>query len=206
MNSLTKLWAQTITTMKNLLILIILCSIGLNRSFAQKPDDAHQGGIVFYLFQEGDAGYVAGEVHGLIAATEDQTTIEEWDEIEDGTVWGCYENELSGANGTAIGTGAQNTLDILASCSENGIAAKLATDYEVIENGVTYDDWFLPSKDELDILYQNKDTIGGFDYNRYWSSTQHVYYLAWIQYFTDGFQILSSSKTSNSAVRSVRAF
>ena len=131
--------------MKHLLILIILCSIGLNSSFAQKPDDAYQGGIVFYLFQEGDAGYVAGEVHGLIAATEDQTTIEEWDEIEDGTVWGCYENELSGANGTAIGTGAQNTLDILAGCSEDGIAAKLATDYEVIENGVTYDDWFLPS-------------------------------------------------------------
>jgi hypothetical protein len=206
MNSLTKLWAETIAPMKNLLVLIILCSIGLNSSFAQKPDDAYQGGIVFYLFQEGDAGYVAGEVHGLIAATEDQTTIEEWDEIEDGTVWGCYENELSGANGTAIGTGAQNTLDILAGCSEDGIAAKLATDYEVIENGVTYDDWFLPSKDELDILYQNKDTIGGFDYNRYWSSTQHVYYLAWIQYFTDGFQILSSSKTSNSAVRSVRAF
>ena len=80
--------------MKHLLILIILCSIGLNSSFAQKPNDAYQGGIVFYLFQEGDPGYVAGEVHGLIAATEDQTTIEEWDEIEDGTVWGCYENNF----------------------------------------------------------------------------------------------------------------
>jgi hypothetical protein len=100
----------------------------------------------------------------------------------------------------------RRTLDILTGCSEAGIAAKLAADYEVTVDGATYDDWFLPSKNELDMLYQNKDTIGGFDYNRYWSSTQHVYYLAWIQYFTDGFQILSSSKTSNSAVRSVRAF
>ena len=55
-------------------------------------------------------------------------------------------------------------------------------------------------------LYLNKDLIGGFTFNRYWSSTQHVYHLAWVQYFTDGFQILSSSETSNSAVRSVRAF
>jgi len=77
-----------------------------------------------------------------------------------------------------IGTGAQNTLDILTGCSKVRIAAKLATDYEVIVDGATYYDWFLPSKNELAILYQYKNTIGSFDYNLYWSSTQYVYYLA----------------------------
>ena len=113
-------------------------------------------GELYFTYLRMRSGYVAGEVHGLIAATEDQTTIEEWDEIEDGTVWGCYENELSGADGTAIGTGAQNTLDILAGCSEDGIAAKLSADYEVTEDGVTYDDWFLPSKNELNLMYRKQ--------------------------------------------------
>ena len=192
--------------MKHLLILIILCSIGLNSSFAQKPDDAYQGGIVFYLFQEGDPGYVAGEVHGLIAATEDQTTIEEWDEIEDGTVWGCYENELSGADGTAIGTGAQNTLDILAGCNEDGIAAKLSADYEVTEDGVTYDDWFLPSKDELNELYLNKEVVGGFFATGfYWNSTEGDGSFAKVQFFDEGYQG-ADLKSSTAGVRAVRSF
>ena len=151
-------------------------------------------------------GYVAGEVHGLIAATKDQTTMEEWEKTKDGAVRGCYETELLKVDRTAIGMGAQNTRNILARCNEDGIAAKLTSDYQVKENGVTYDDWFLPSKDELNKLYLNKNLIGGFIFNRYWSSTQHIYYLAWVQYFTDGFQILSFSETSNSAVRSIKAF
>ena len=52
-----------------------------------------------------------------------------------------------------IGTGAQNTLDILTGCSKARIAAKLAADYEVTVDGATYNDWFLLSKNELDILY-----------------------------------------------------
>ena len=35
-----------------------------------------------------------------------------------------------------------------------------------------YDDWFLPSVDELIQMYQQKDAIGGFDSVYYWSSTQ----------------------------------
>ena len=191
---------------KNILLFSFICSIGLTNCFGQKPGDAYQGGIIFYIFKKGDMGYVAGEVHGLIAATKDQTTMEEWEKMKDGALWGCYETVLLKVDRTAIGMGAQNTRNILARCNEDGIAAKLASDYQVKENGVTYDDWFLPSKDELNKLYLNKDLIGGFTFNRYWSSTQHIYYLAWVQYFTDGFQILSSSETSNSAVRSVRAF
>jgi surface protein len=159
--------------------------------------NAYQGGIVAYLFQEGDAGYVAGEVHGLIAATEDQSTEAKW---------GCTFTELSGADGTAIGTGAQNTLDILAGCSEDGIAAKLSADYEVTEDGVTYDDWFLPSKDELNELYLNKEVVGGFFATGfYWNSTEGDGSFAKVQFFDEGYQG-ADLKSSTARVRAVRSF
>ncbi|MDB4291588.1 hypothetical protein N9922_05185 [Cyclobacteriaceae bacterium] len=137
----------------------------------------YQGGIIFYLLQKGDSGYVAGEVHGLIAASEDIITND-----QQSFIWGCNNINISGADGTAIGTGAQNTLDILATSSEDRIAAKVASDYEVIENGITYDDWFLPSKDELKVLRENIESIrimkaeanplGGYNDISYWSSTK----------------------------------
>ncbi len=98
--------------------------------------DSYQGGKIAYIFQSGDPGYVGGEIHGLIAAASDQST---------GAEWGCHGTGIAGANGTAIGTGAQNTTDILNGCTEAGIAAKLCDVYS--NDG--YNDWFLPSRDEL---------------------------------------------------------
>jgi hypothetical protein len=48
--------------------------------------------------------------------------------------------------------------------------------------------WRLPSKDELDILYDNKDKIGGFARDYYWSSTEFDDYDAWLQDFANGSQ------------------
>ena len=60
-------------------------------------------------------------------------------------VWGCDESSISGADGLAIGTGAKNTTNILAGCSDAGIAADLADDY----SHNTLNDCYAPSKDEL---------------------------------------------------------
>jgi hypothetical protein len=129
--------------------------------------------------------------HGLIAAPSDQGTAQ----------WGCYGTVISGADGTAIGTGAQNTIDIMNGCSTEGIAARLCGD--LVFGG--YSDWYLPSKDELNKLYINRLAIGGFANYGYWSSTEFDNFSAWLQFFVDGFQI-DSAKNFNDYVRAVRAF
>ncbi|MCP4001428.1 MAG: DUF1566 domain-containing protein, partial [Gammaproteobacteria bacterium] len=153
-------------------------------------DEGPASGIVFYIEDTG--------VNGLEAALEDQST---------GAEWGCYGTEIAGADGTAVGTGASNTADILAGCNEPGIAAELCDDYSV--NG--YDDWFLPSKDELARLYAQGEVVlgvqgpGGYDWR--WSSTdvpvRDTSELAWS---TDGFAYIWWPKDSLLRVRAVRAF
>ena len=67
------------------------------------------------------------------------------------------------------------------------------------------DGWRLPTKDELNILYNNKDKIGGFASVAYWSSSEREDTSAWLQYFGNGVQNYTN-KTVTFYVRAVRAF
>jgi hypothetical protein len=152
----------------------------------------YQGGIVFYL--DGSGG-------GLIAAPTDQTN----------SPWGCSGIFISGADGTAIGTGAQNTIDIESGCSETAIAAKICADLTL--GG--YTDWFLPSQDELNQMYLKRGIInttatanggGNFAPNGiYRSSTEHSSTQAKIHSFSDN-SAGPGSKTTPYQVRAIRAF
>ena len=152
-----------------------------------------QGGLVAYILQAGDPGYDASVQHGLIAAPSDQGTAQ----------WGCSGTEISGADGTAIGTGAQNTIDIMNGCSEAGIAARLCGD--LVLGG--YSDWYLPSRDELNKLFLNLSyQVTLYESTDYWSSTELDSGNAWIQSFNSGLPAVNNFKDGGSGVRAVRAF
>jgi Protein of unknown function (DUF1566) len=145
---------------------------------------SYGGGIIFYIDGTG--------LHGLISATSDQST---------GTPWGCM-GTLIGGTGTAIGTGQANTTLIVNGCSTAGIAARICDD--LVMNG--YSDWFLPSKDELNLLYQQIAVVGGFANWYYWSSSEYNATGAWYQSFSSGIQYSYDVKYDTYCVRAVRAF
>ena len=158
-------------------------------------DTGPAGGIVFYRGSFGNGW------HYLEAAPAST----EWRSKE----WGGYGTNVGGTS-TKIGSGKSNTAKIIAKYGnaepydkKTDYAAKLCAD-------LTYggfSDWFLPSKDDLDLMFKNlyKKNIGGFDAYYYWSSSEYSSYGAWRQYFSDGSQY-SYDKYTNLRVRAVRAF
>ena len=172
------------------------CTVTVNSALVA-IGDSYGGGIVAYILQSGDPGYDPNEQHGLIAATADQST---------GCAWSNITTILIGTTGTAIGTGLANTTAIIGQSGHTSSAAKVCYDYSVTVDSVIYDDWFLPSKGELDKLYINKVAIGDFAGNYYWSSSEYGTALnAWHQDFNSGIQ-LNTNKNFNARVRAVRAF
>lgn len=159
--------------------------------------DTHQGGIIFYLDASG--------CHGLIAAPSDQSTGIAWQDIavEFSVDTYAYGNGIGAGDGN--GRGIRRWQGECSSC----YASELCQDLSL--GG--YTDWYLPSKYELNLMYENigqgdalgLGNIGNFGNSYYWSSTEDDTNSAWEQTFSNGIQdSLDKNYTIN--VRAVRAF
>jgi hypothetical protein len=146
---------------------------------------SYHGGIIFYIDGTGQ--------HGLIAATSDQGT---------GIAWNNGRNIFIGANNTAVGAGEANTEAIISAQGNTGnYAALLCANY----TSGGYNNWYLPSRDELNILYRKRNVVGGFSATNYWSSSEVTQGKAWDEEFGGGYKF-KDSKSFTLNVRAISSF
>jgi len=171
-------------------------------------DTGPAGGIVFH-----DKGFYSEGWRYLEAAPTD---------LDGGIIFGYYKanansNPQSSGTFTSIGSGRTNTQILVDTMGDQAYssyipgdgsreaeyAAKLCENYE--SNG--HSDWFLPSKDELDLMYKylKVQGLGGFSEGNYWSSSENDAINAWYQYFYNGYQY-HNYRDYVLRVRPVRAF
>ncbi|MCX6278487.1 MAG: hypothetical protein NT004_10355 [Bacteroidetes bacterium] len=154
--------------------------------------DAYQGGKVVYFFQPGNPGYIGGETHGLIVSAIDNAA---------NIPWGIGSNAAVGAFGLSIGEGPAATRKIVDALGAGYYAAYVCDTLTL--NG--YTDWYLPSRDEMRCLYNNRYIIGGVDGGIFWISLEENFY-AYNTYFTSPLNEYSMPKSTLRRVRAFRTF
>ena len=139
-----------------IILACLLLFIGCKKTKKMKLGDTYQGGKIAYLDATGE--------HGMIVSLSD---------LISQCAWGCNGIEIIGADGAKYGNGQQHTNDILQGCNQVNSAAKICDNYSV--DG--YSDWFLPSIEELQIIYDNRVilNVGNSPGTPpfYWSSTEY---------------------------------
>lgn len=188
-----------------------------------------QAGWVFY-----DKGFYSDGWRYMEAAPADMVvvggvpTVDSADDGYDSAVNGCIfgfhkmsaddSDQLVGTY-TLVGYGEANTQNLVKAMGESAYAsssgrgttpdyaARLCSILEYEHDGVVYDDWFLPSRDELNLMYENleRNGIGRFDDYDYWSSSETNASYAWLQGFYSGDQG-DGSRSSGHCVRPARCF
>ena len=143
------------------------------------------GGIVLYLDSTGQ--------HGIVMTPVDQAASAQW---------GFFENQV-GAHAKKIGEGKRNTDIISKNSKEDAIAANVCNNLKLNE----YTDWFLPSIEELKLMYYNfkAKALGNFSSTAYWSSSETDFNNAWIMDFGLGVDT-ENNVIKYHAVRAVRYF
>ena len=125
-----------------------------------------------------------------------------------GAGWGCFRRLVAGARATAVGTGRQNTIEILRECHDAAVAAALCANLDV--RGIR--GWFLPSRDELALMYRRLRATGLGDFRdggvtdnfTYWTSSQESADMAHHIDFSDNGRQHYDDKDFPRRVRAIR--
>lgn len=169
--------------MKKLIgLLIVIFIVSTGQVFAtdcKVGEKRPNGGYVFFCDDPDNKVLPAGKV-GLEAALRDKSS---------GVHWHNGTDIATGATTFAVGAGLLNTRKIISEQGAGNYAAILCYGLNATadENRDVDADWFLPSKDELALMYTNlkalTPSVGGFAPDWYWSSSEGNGNYAWFQGF-----------------------
>lgn len=185
--------------------------IWLNQDSLIMPNDtcvrglfeACEGGVVFWMDEAGE--------HGFVVSMVDVSPSSPWSNVTSGTI---------GTTSTANWTGLANTNDIISQTGHTASAAQLCADYVNDDYGTgVYNDWFLPSRGTLVIINGivaqlnapiianggNPISATGDASDRYWSSSEATGTNAWCRRFGNTTNY-NNNKGTTFRVRCVRTF
>jgi hypothetical protein len=175
------------------------------RFFYQVGDFGPSGGYIFY-----DKGSYSDDWRYLEVAPPGWSGNAEDPSVD----WGDPGMFLG--TGAAIGAGAGNTERLVAKMGDTksifykiDYPAKMCSDLVIVQDGVVYDDWFLPSKDELKMIFTiHVQSELGLSKEEYWSSSEYNERLTWYQSYGGGDLVYErfSSRYPAFRVRPGRAF
>ncbi len=195
------------------ILLVSGCPTSLSETDDDNETNSEEG-----EYEIGDTGPAGGIIFYV-----DENDVYNWSYLEAApkdTEWQVEWADPSGysvgveAQDTSIGAGASNTVAIIEAHDDivelsEGYAAKKCDTLTVNNNSESFEDWFLPSKDELNQMYVNLQdldgSIGNFETWQYWSSTESDAYNASYQSFGDGDQG-GGGKQNEYYVRAARSF
>ena len=188
---------KTLTVLMMVLLaamLIVSCDSKPKKTWPtyEVGDTGPAGGLIFYVNPNADADGWKYLEAGKSDLGGDEALYK----------WGLTDAVTIGTK-TDIGEGKNNTG--LVAAKGSGYEAANAVSGDLYGNG--FKDWFLPSKDELNLMYENlkKADLGSFTGFPYWSSSEDGSTEAWRQDFGNSLQT-SASRDNNSHVRPVRMF
>jgi len=175
------------------------------------------GGIIYYV---SDTPFACGPARASMCSylevapngwASEYDPERSWASVEESTTAVANPSSPQTATATGIGWGYWNTRAIMdqGNNDTNNSAAALANSYESEINGIEFNDWFLPSKDELNEIWVGLEGVGflGVDPDFfYWSSSENGADSAWEQDFDEPGNPSSSEKSEELLVRPVRAF
>ena len=170
---------------------------GTGGSFTHYIGEEFGGGVVFHLWKDAQ-----GVEHGLIVDKTDLSTNQVWSNIDE---------TIIGPSAQSSWDGLSNSNSIVGQAGHTSSAAKLCLD--LVSGGQS--DWYLPSIQELNMLWNNYYTVARalsqisgatqLSNSTYWSSSEYIDNYAWYFNFNFGYANYAN-KLSTSCVRAVRAF